>query len=111
MFVARYATFERRYRRDLPKPPLVRLRRQFHLSQRMFARRYGFPVETLRHWEQGTRKPSLAALAYLNVIYHRPLMVLKLLDNIERERGSGKDQHLWFGPRLNLGGAKLSEPP
>lgn len=89
--------------------PLVRLRRQFHLSQRMFARRYGFPIETLRHWEQGSRKPSRAALAYLNVIYANPLQVMKILDNLERARGTGRYRVFPRGRPLNLDQTPLSE--
>ena len=48
------------------------LRKRLGLSQRLFAQRFNFPVSTLRQWEQGTRRPSGAALALLHVIAYHP---------------------------------------
>ena len=50
------------------------------LTQERFARKFGFPVATLRHWEHGTRKPHGAALVLLNVIEHNPIFVLRTLE-------------------------------
>ena len=56
------------------------LRKRTHMTQAGFAARFGFPVATLRHWEQGTRKPRGAALVLLNVIQHNPVLVLRALE-------------------------------
>lgn len=56
------------------------LRKRTHMTQASFAARFGFPVATLRHWEQGTRKPRGAALVLLNVIQHNPVLVLRALE-------------------------------
>ena len=42
------------------------------MSQQEFAGRFGFSVNTLRHWEQGTRVPEGSARAYLLVIARAP---------------------------------------
>jgi putative transcriptional regulator len=49
------------------------------MSQQEFAGRFGFSVNTLRHWEQGTRTPEGAARAYLRVIERAPKAVQKAL--------------------------------
>ena len=38
------------------------------MTQEQFAARFGFSVNTLRHWEQGKRVPEGSARAYLTVI-------------------------------------------
>jgi putative transcriptional regulator len=65
----------------LPKAPSVdaadirRLRAQLMLSQEGFAQRYGLALNTLRHWEQGLRRPDATARAYLTVISRDPRRV------------------------------------
>ena|SRR5688500_14312731 len=44
------------------------IRRQLDMTQAEFAARFGFSLDTLRHWEQGKRRPEGAARAYLTVI-------------------------------------------
>ena len=48
------------------------IRAQRGLSQAKFAQRYGFPLETLKKWEQKTRRPNGAALVLLRVIERDP---------------------------------------
>jgi putative transcriptional regulator len=55
------------------------LRRRLQMSQAQFARRFGFSVATLRHWERGDRKPRGPALVLLNVIAHNHRVVLMAL--------------------------------
>lgn len=55
------------------------IRAALGMSQQEFAGRFGFSVNTLRHWEQGTRTPEGAARAYLRVIEHAPDTVQKAL--------------------------------
>ena len=48
------------------------IRANLGMSQQEFAGRFGFSVNTLRHWEQGTRVPEGSARAYLLVIARAP---------------------------------------
>ena len=57
-----------RSKRDLMDIDVAAVRRRLGLSQGDFAHRFGFPVGTLRHWEQGRRRPRGSALALLHVI-------------------------------------------
>ena len=58
---------------------IARLRGKLNMTQTQFARRFGFPVATLRHWERGDRTPRRAALALLNLIERDPLGALRNL--------------------------------
>jgi len=58
---------------------VVRLRLRMNMTQMQFARRFGFPIGTLRHWEHRTRLPRGAALVLLNVIERDPGAVLRAL--------------------------------
>ncbi|WP_413993730.1 helix-turn-helix domain-containing protein [Labrys okinawensis] len=49
------------------------------MSQEEFAARFGFSVNTLRHWEQGLRQPEGPARAYLLVIERAPAAVQEAL--------------------------------
>ena len=55
----------------LPRPrssaDIVRLRHRLHCSQFMFARLLNVSTKTVQAWEQGTRKPSDAALKLLAI--------------------------------------------
>jgi putative transcriptional regulator len=51
---------------------IVQIRKRTRLTQEQFARRFGIPLGTLRHWERGDRKPRTAALAMLNLIARDP---------------------------------------
>lgn len=52
------------------------------LSQPRFAERYGLHPATYRQWEQGRRKPDLAAETYLRLIAFAPAMVAHLLPGV-----------------------------
>jgi putative transcriptional regulator len=59
-------------------PPQVNvksIRDKLHLSQQEFARRYGFPVATVKNWEQKRRQPEGAARILLKVIERNPAAV------------------------------------
>ena len=58
---------------------VVRLRLRLGLTQTQFARRFGFSVATLRHWEHGERQPQGPAKVLLSVIEHNPRAVLDAL--------------------------------
>lgn len=55
------------------------IRRKLGMTQKTFAARFGFSINTLRHWEQGKRDPEGPARAYLLVIDRAPETVQKAL--------------------------------
>lgn len=55
------------------------IRARLSMTQEEFAGRFGFSVNTLRHWEQGVRQPEGPARAYLLVIDRAPDAVRKAL--------------------------------
>lgn len=60
---------ERNYRVHIPERVDVRaIRAKLEMTQEEFAGRFGFSVNTLRHWEQGSRQPEGPTRAYLIVI-------------------------------------------
>ncbi|HUB97565.1 MAG TPA: helix-turn-helix domain-containing protein [Stellaceae bacterium] len=68
------------YRVHVPAHIDVRaIRTKLHMTQAEFAARFGFSVNTLRHWEQGKRQPEGPTRAYLLVIAHAPKAVQKAL--------------------------------
>ena len=58
------------------------LRHRLELSQYQFARRFGFPLSTLRKWEQGARRPSGASRTLLTIIDREPNAVERALVGI-----------------------------
>ncbi len=77
---ARGEADERRYRVHVPRRIDVRaIRTRLGMSQAEFAGRFGFSVNTLRHWEQGKRQPEGPARAYLLVIDRAPKTVQRAL--------------------------------
>lgn len=56
-----------------------RVRKRLGLSQREFARRINVSLETIRNWEQGTRRPSGAARALLKVLDKAPETALRVI--------------------------------
>ena len=70
----------RAYRVHVPQKLDVRaIRAKLRLTQEEFAARFGFSVNTLRHWEQGKRTPEGPTRAYLLVIDRAPKTVEKAL--------------------------------
>ena len=60
----------------VPLPLDVRAIREAQgLSQQQFAAKFGFPLSTLRNWEQGRRAPTGASRNYLLVIARQPRAV------------------------------------
>lgn len=55
------------------------IRGKLALTQTQFAARFGFSVNTLRHWEQGKRQPEGPTRAYLVVIAKTPKAVERAL--------------------------------
>ncbi len=68
------------YRVHVPERIDVRaIRAKLDMTQEEFAGRFGFSVNTLRHWEQGSRQPEGPTRAYLLVIDRAPQAVQKAL--------------------------------
>jgi len=68
------------YRVHIPPEIDVRaIRDRLGLTQQQFAVRFGFNINTLRHWEQGRRVPEGPTRAYLIVIDREPKAVEKAL--------------------------------
>jgi putative transcriptional regulator len=57
---------------QLPDVDVAAIRKRLGLGQPHFAHRFGFRVATLRHWEQGVRRPRGCALALLHIIDCNP---------------------------------------
>jgi putative transcriptional regulator len=55
------------------------IRTKLRMTQQAFAARFGFSINTLRHWEQGKREPEGPTRAYLLVIDRAPHAVQKAL--------------------------------
>jgi putative transcriptional regulator len=71
---------ERGYRIHVPEKIDVKaIRTRLNMTQEEFAGRFGFSVNTLRHWEQGSRQPEGPTRAYLLVIERAPKAVQKAL--------------------------------
>jgi putative transcriptional regulator len=71
---------ESRYVVHIPAEIDVRaIRGRLGMTQQEFAVRFGFSVNTLRHWEQGRRVPEGPTRAYLMVIDREPQAVQKAL--------------------------------
>ena len=67
--------------RDIPDVAAIRHKfRQGHhtMTQQAFADGLGIPVKTLRHWEQGKRKPTGAALVLLRLVDREPALFEKM---------------------------------
>lgn len=54
-----------------------RARKAVELSQREFAALFGLSTQTVRAWEQGTRKPNAAARMLLRLIAREPEAALR----------------------------------
>jgi putative transcriptional regulator len=68
------------YRVHIPERIDVKaVRVKLEMTQEEFAGRFGFSINTLRHWEQGSRQPEGPARAYLLVIDRAPEAVRKAL--------------------------------
>ena len=69
-----------RYGIHIPEDVDVKaIRSRLGMTQEEFAGRFGFSVNTLRHWEQGRRVPEGPTRAYLLVIDRDPKAVQRAL--------------------------------
>ena len=71
------------YRVHVPlKIDVKAIRTSLDMTQEEFAGRFGFSVNTLRHWEQGSRQPEGPTRAYLLVIERAPKAVQEALQAV-----------------------------
>ena len=84
-----------------PEIDVKAIRVRLGMTQQEFAVRFGFSVNTVRHWEQGRRVPEGPTRAYLLVIDREPKAVQKAL----RIARSFADEH--FG---NSGRRRATKP-
>jgi putative transcriptional regulator len=56
-----------------------KIRARMKLSQKEFASRYGFSIDSIQNWEQGRRVPDGPARTLLAVIAHDPKAVERAL--------------------------------
>ncbi len=68
------------YRVHVPEHVDVKaIRTKLSMTQQVFAARFRFSINTLRHWEQGKREPEGPTRAYLLVIARAPRAVQRAL--------------------------------
>jgi putative transcriptional regulator len=63
----------------VPSVDVRSLRERLNLTQAEFAAKYGFPLATVRNWEQGRREPELYARILLAVLDRDPRIVERVL--------------------------------
>ena len=70
----------------MPSPPpnfaaeeVIQLRRRFNFSQRVFAQTLNVSTKTVQGWEQGSRRPSQAALRLLQILDEQPELVCEIV--------------------------------
>ncbi len=56
------------------------IRQKLKMTQGQFSDLFGFPLATLRDWEQGRSRPDTSARAYLTVIEREPDAVERALN-------------------------------
>jgi putative transcriptional regulator len=82
------------YRIRVPQEINIKeLRTRIGMTQADFANRFGFPIATLRDWEQNRRKPDQSARVLLAVIDHDPDFVQSALVarlSVEQAPNTGK---------------------
>ncbi|MEL6061578.1 MULTISPECIES: helix-turn-helix domain-containing protein [unclassified Methylobacterium] len=71
-------------RLHIPKQvDVAAIRKRTGNSQPVFASSIGVPVDTLRQWEQGRRRPQGAALVLLAMLERKPRLVEEILGSPE----------------------------
>lgn len=64
---------------EVPAVDVRKLRERLQLTQAEFAAKYGFPLATVRNWEQGRREPELYARILLAILAKDPKIVEKVI--------------------------------
>jgi putative transcriptional regulator len=77
------------YVADVETVDVVRIRKKLGLSQREFSKRYGFPLATVRNWEQHRREPDRHAQMFLAVIDSHPELAASVCARHMGHEGDG----------------------
>ena len=78
--VARGEAIPSQYRLFIPDELDIKgVRHRLGMTQVQFSKTFGFPLATLRDWEQGRSTPDSAARSYLQVIDREPAAVERAL--------------------------------
>jgi len=64
---------------EIEAAELANLRLVSGMSQHVFARVLNVSTKTVQSWEQGTRKPSQAALRLIQVFHQKPSLLLEVV--------------------------------
>lgn len=68
---------------DVPSVDVRAIRKRLSLTQKSFATTFGFALNTVRNWEQGTRRPAKTAQILLALIDRHPDVVRETLRTVE----------------------------
>lgn len=63
----------------IPEVDIREVRQSLKLTQVAFAEKYGFPLATIRNWEQHRREPELPAKILIAVLARHPQVVEEVL--------------------------------
>lgn len=64
------------------------VRKRLHMSQQVFAYKYGFALDAVQDWEQGRRRPNRSARVLLQVIAREPDAVDRALRGASRGKAA-----------------------
>jgi putative transcriptional regulator len=64
---------------EIDADDMTKLRLKSEMAQTIFARMLNVSAKTIQSWEQGQRKPSLAALRLIQVFRHDPSGLLEVV--------------------------------
>lgn len=68
-------------KKTIPVINPVKIRKKLRMTQAQFAEVYNFNLRTLQDWEQGRFIPDRSSLLILNMIYHHPEEVKRMLED------------------------------
>jgi putative transcriptional regulator len=64
---------------EFRSPDILRLRKRCKMSQHVFAQTLNVSLKTVQGWEEGSSKPSRAALRLLQILHGNPEVVWKVI--------------------------------
>ena len=71
---------------EIPNFDIKAIRKRQNMTQRDFARTYGFKLSALRNWEQGRRRPDRSARLLLAIIDREPKVIRDVIDEFDRDQ-------------------------
>jgi putative transcriptional regulator len=67
---------------DVDMIDIKSLRNQLALTQKQFARLFGFKLNSVQNWEQGRRRPDKATRILLRLIEEKPQQMIRRVRNL-----------------------------